>query len=227
MIYYKLLNPDLKHYHFIYREGLNELAEPFNADPESEPGGLYYSDQDNIFKWIELYRYDPDLLIARVTLPEDAHSICIDSGYGIKYKSDKIILSNIQRLDNMISSDLCMTLNAVKQNGMILQYVKNQTYDICMEAVKQTGLALQYVKNQTEENCMEAIKQNIWALEYVNNQTEDMCMKAVKKDGLVLQFVKNQTEAICMKAVKQNSMAFKYVKIETDMLWAWKKLNRL
>ena len=40
-------------------------------------------------------------------------------------------------------------LEAVKQNGYALEYVKEQTPEICLEAVKQYGLALEYVKDQT------------------------------------------------------------------------------
>ena len=40
-------------------------------------------------------------------------------------------------------------LEAVKQNGYALRWVKNQTIDICLEAVKQYGHALKWVKNQT------------------------------------------------------------------------------
>ena len=45
-------------------------------------------------------------------------------------------------------------LEAVKQNGYTLQYVNNQTEEICLEAVKQTGTTLQYVNNQTKEICI-------------------------------------------------------------------------
>jgi hypothetical protein len=36
-------------------------------------------------------------------------------------------------------------LEAVKQNGNALYYVKNQTEAVCLEAVKQDGFALLYV----------------------------------------------------------------------------------
>ncbi len=39
-----------------------------------------------------------------------------------------------------------------------------------MVAVKQNGLALQYVKNQTEDICMIAVKDNRYAIEYVNKE---------------------------------------------------------
>ena len=39
-----------------------------------------------------------------------------------------------------------------------------------LKMVKQNGLALKYVKEQTEEICLEAIKQNIDAIRYVKNE---------------------------------------------------------
>ena len=59
------------------------------------------------------------------------------------------------------------SLQAVKQNGYALLYVKDQTPDICREAVKEDGDALKYVKHQTPDICIEAIKQDGYALEYV------------------------------------------------------------
>ena len=59
-------------------------------------------------------------------------------------------------------------IEAVKQNGHALQYVKDQSETICIEAVKRNGLALQYVKDQSETICIEAVKQNSYALRYVN-----------------------------------------------------------
>ena len=38
-------------------------------------------------------------------------------------------------------------LEAVKEDGYALQYVKEQTEDICLAAVKQNGDALQFVKD--------------------------------------------------------------------------------
>ena len=60
-------------------------------------------------------------------------------------------------------------LEAVKQNGFVLQHVKEQTPEICLEAVKKDGLALQYVEEQTPEICLEAVKQNELALRYVKD----------------------------------------------------------
>ena len=58
-------------------------------------------------------------------------------------------------------------LEAVKRNGFALQFVMDQTEEICLEAVKQNGLALKYVQNQTEAICIEAVKEDGDALWYV------------------------------------------------------------
>ena len=58
-------------------------------------------------------------------------------------------------------------MEAVKQDGYSLQYVKNQTDKICLEAVKQNGDALKYVKNQTYFVCLEAAK-NGCDLDYID-----------------------------------------------------------
>ena len=41
----------------------------------------------------------------------------------------------------------------------------------CLEAVKQNGYTLQYVKEQSEAVCLEAVKQNGDALRYVHRNT--------------------------------------------------------
>ena len=107
-------------------------------------------------------------------------------------------------------------LAAVKQNGFALEFVKNQTETICMSAVKQNSDALQYVKDQTEAICIAVVKQNWRALKYVKDQTEEMCLAAVKKNGFALEFVKDQTEEMCLAAVKKNGYALYYVKNQTE-----------
>jgi regulator of extracellular matrix RemA (YlzA/DUF370 family) len=108
------------------------------------------------------------------------------------------------------TDELC--IEAVKNNGMALQFVKNQTPEICLLAVKENGMALQFVINQTHEICLSAVKQNGMALQFVINQTHEICLSAVKGNGMALQFVINQTHEICLSAVKGNGMALQFIK---------------
>ena len=91
-------------------------------------------------------------------------------------------------------------LKTVKRNGLKLQYVEEQTPEICIAAVKQNGYALQYVKEQSPELCMEAVKQNGYALQHVKEQSPENCLAAVKNYGWALLLVKNQTLEICLAA---------------------------
>ncbi len=50
-----------------------------------------------------------------------------------------------------------------------MQFIKEQTPEICLEAVKQNGYALRFVKEQTSEICLETVKQDGDALQYVNS----------------------------------------------------------
>lgn len=61
---------------------------------------------------------------------------------------------------------------AIMKNPYLLEYVDDQTYDLCLFAIKLDGKAIKYVKNQTKELCMLAIK---------NGATES-CIRMENKD---------------------------------------------
>ena len=58
-------------------------------------------------------------------------------------------------------------LEAVKENGLALEFVKDQTPEICLEAVKNYGFAIKYVKEQTSEICVQAILNDKDAKRYI------------------------------------------------------------
>jgi hypothetical protein len=91
----------------------------------------------------------------------------------------------------------------VTKDGLLLEYIDNQTEKVCIDAVKEDPYALQFVKKQTPEICLVAVKRDGWALQYVKEQTPEICLAAVKQNGWVLQFVKEQTLEICLEAVKK------------------------
>ena len=128
------------------------------------------------------------------------------------------LLKEITRLKSTIRA-------AVKQDGWALQFVKEQTPDLCIAAVKKDGHALQFVEKQTPEICTAAVEENGLALRHVKEQTPEICMAAVKQNGLALCYVKKQTPKICMTAVKQFGLALKYVKSRPPV-YARLRLNR-
>ena len=61
-------------------------------------------------------------------------------------------------------------LQKVKQKYVwTLQYVKEQTPELCLVAVNQAGLVLKYVREQTPEICLAAIKRTKMSLYYVKD----------------------------------------------------------
>ncbi len=104
---------------------------------------------------------------------------------------------------------------------------KNQ-FNRDFDEVKRDGMALQYVKEQSPEICMEAVRQNGMALQFVEEQTAEICMAAVQQRGYALKYVKEQDPEICKAAVRQNSNALKYVQSQfRDEVWeASKEVNR-
>jgi hypothetical protein len=89
----------------------------------------------------------------------------------------------------------------------------DKTIEFCLVAVKQNGLAIKFIQNQTPEVCEAAVNQNPLALQFIENQTDELCMMAVKKNGLSLQFVEIMKAEIAYTAVKQNYDAMKYAYI--------------
>jgi hypothetical protein len=79
-------------------------------------------------------------------------------------------------------------------------------------ALKKHGYLLQHVKNQTPELCIEAIQSCPFAIRFVNKKTEELCLLAVKLNGLALKYVENQTKEICEAAIKNNKKALYYVR---------------
>ena len=89
----------------------------------------------------------------------------------------------------MRRGDKIMTLEELRQKQIDLVGFNCYDENDCLEAVKQTGFALQFVKEQTPEICLEAVKENWAALRYVKEQTPEICLEAVRQDGLALQYV--------------------------------------
>jgi hypothetical protein len=216
-MYFKILNENLIHYGFQYKEGLNVDTVPFDPTGTCKAGGLYFSDREHIVKFLHY-----GTKIATVTVPDDAR--VYTDPKGSKWKADMIILSDIVQIRNsMIWDDPMFCKIAVVQYGMTLEFVPEElmTEEICNIAVAQSGLALRFVPEElmTEEICKIAVSQYGRALMYVPNapgrvmRTEEICKLAVKQDGLALQFVPEQfkTEEIYKIAVKQYGYSLQYV----------------
>ena len=90
-------------------------------------------------------------------------------------------------------------------------YKKNLNGKEALAAVKDDGLNLVYVVDQTEALCLIAVTENPAALMFVKDQTEAVVMAALKGNGHTLRLVRHQTKAICLAAVESSEQALMYV----------------
>jgi hypothetical protein len=227
--FYKLLAAHRCHNCFVYNEGLNVDTVPFVPSGDWGPGGLHYTSFAYISHWCES-------LIADVEVPPEAQ-VYTEPG-GMKWKADRLVLSNIRPLRSFLATlDETTLCDMVAQNGLLLEFVSNQTDAMCRIAVQQNAFALAYVNNQSEDLCLLAVckdwevhrhvrnrsdkillavvQQHESVLEHIE-QSEALCLAAVQWSGCALKYVRNQTEAICRAAVAQTHFAKMFVKIPID-----------
>jgi hypothetical protein len=103
----------------------------------------------------------------------------------------------------------------VKNNGMAIKHIIDQTQELALLAVKDDGYALKYVKDEfrTAEVCLIAVQNDGIALQFVPRalQTSEICLAAVTRDGLALEYVYDKTPAIVSMAIKMDPQAAQFI----------------
>lgn len=227
--YYKCLRQDLTHHGFKYQLGLNVDIIPFNPTGSCQPGGLYFTDKENLYEY-----FNHGYLIADIRIPKNAQ-VYRDPDEN-KWKADKIeILSITPRCFHSIFNSYEYWLGIVQKKGYALEFTPEEfktkelykvalqddgcylmnvpeefkDQDICLTAVQKDGLALQFVPTNLRdyELCSKAVAQNGFAFQYVPDKIKDefICMLAVQQRGGMLYYVPNhlKTKQMCMAAVRQ------------------------
>lgn len=85
--FYKVMSINFNQKGYQYHEGLNILDKPFESTGSCVPGGLYFTNIENIFKFINYGVY-----LVKVTVPEDAQMV--KDPNNDKWRADKIIISD-------------------------------------------------------------------------------------------------------------------------------------
>ena len=68
------------------------------------------------------------------------------------------------------TNKMCML--AVSKNGMLLEHIENQTFEMCEVAVRQTKDAIKCVKDK--EMCMELLSSDLSLFKYIKNPTSEI-----------------------------------------------------
>ncbi|MCC0670580.1 MULTISPECIES: hypothetical protein [unclassified Clostridioides] len=66
------------------------------------------------------------------------------------------------------------------------------SYKICVEAVKNNGLALEFIKKQTPERCLEAVRKNGLIVRFVTEQTDIVCKESLKQNRGSIKYIKDK-----------------------------------
>ena len=132
--------------------------------------------------------------------------------------TEELYLLAIKENPKIISNGLLNKFNneqfhikLIKEDFTNLYYIKNQTFNICLEAIKQNYVALRYIRNQTVKICKEAIKISACAYFYIREKNHDIDLAVVRKAGYMLKHIIKQTPSICYEAVKQDGLSLEYV----------------
>ena len=126
---------------------------------------------------------------------------------GLKdYKYKKDILNN--------------PLEAVKQNGNAIEYIKNPSKEVQLEAVRENGYAIQWIENPSEEVQLAAVNQNWNAIRYIENPSEATQLKAVRKNSWAIQYIDNPSEKVQLEAVREDGYSIRYIENPTPKVKA-------
>ena len=228
-IFYKLTNESENHNGFQFVDGIN--IDTFGR-------GFCFTDRENMKYWFDYNHNGVMMYYREIIIPDDASVFAYDN----EYKTDKIILRSKYNIwDN---DDMCKDI--LKECGAALQYIKNQTVELCEIAVLQNGSALEYVNKEfkTYRICKMAVCQNRHALQYVDPelqtekiceiallQKEDvfehihkkslkLCEIAILQKGSIIDLIDDQTAHLCELAVYKDGNAIQYIKNITPTIAA-------
>lgn len=83
----------------------------------------------------------------------------------------------------------------ISKTPELLKVIKQRSYKENLDIIKLNGLALEYIDEQTEEICMEAVKQNGKALKFVKIKTEKIYKEAIKYNKDILKFLYEDSDS--------------------------------
>ena len=186
--YYKVIRKDLTHFGYTYKHGLNEDPKPFSTEKDCGPGGLYFTDRENLVDFIAYGDY-----ICKVTVPKNVALMSIPDPkqHTMKWKAKKIIVD----LENKIPmNEFPWTSDDLSKSFFLIPYIKpeDQTYEWWLNILqtnhKIDGYNCQYVIHCMRDDlyddiiCDLIIRHYCSAIKYIPDRfkTNEFWIKCVK-----------------------------------------------
>lgn len=108
-------------------------------------------------------------------------------------------------------------INCVNKNGLYLEFINNQSLNICSAALKNNIKAIAYVQDICESLILPYIHEYPRLIEYIDNPPEELCCQIIIKCNYpkIIKFIKNQHFKACLTAVTLDGLCLKYIKNQT------------
>jgi hypothetical protein len=127
MKFYKITNKNETHNGMTYHDGLNEDVLPFNPSGDCTPGGIYFTDVENILAFMEY-----DSWLREVTIPE-GEEIYENPGNPKKWKAHRVVLGERKPLVDFLPKLLEEGANVHAEDDLALRWASYYGY---LEVVK-------------------------------------------------------------------------------------------
>lgn len=99
-----------------------------------------------------------------------------------------------------------------------LEYIEDQTEELCLEAVRINPFELQYAKYKTPAVYEMAIKKDPDTIRFVDNPSEELCWTALKKSRSSINSIKNPTDEMIEYALKERPHFIKKFNVRPEIL---------
>ncbi len=106
-------------------------------------------------------------------------------------------------------------LEAVKKDGMQIEFIKNPSEEVKLAAVGESGYAVKFIKNPSEEVQVAAVQRSYFSVVMIRPVCEKAQLAAIKESAEALQLIDKPTEKVIIEAVKKDKEAIKFVDIDS------------
>jgi hypothetical protein len=107
-------------------------------------------------------------------------------------------------------------LTAVREDGMVIEHIKNRSKKIINEALRNRGEAIKFIEDPTDEQIKLAILNDPFCIKDIKKLTLDQQSLALRQDGLAIQHIENPPESLQLIAVKQKPAAISVIEHPTS-----------
>ena len=183
--FFKITNKKEKHHGFQYTDGLNILKEPFAETGSCVPGGLYFTDANNIFEFLDFGVY-----LREITLPLDDPDFKIVTD-NTKWRANKIILGKRYNLWERETFEYLVSVGADVHvdNDFAIRYASEEGHLDVVKYLVSIGADIHAdnnyaVRHASEEGHLEVVKYLVELGSDIHAQNEYAVRRASKNGHL-------------------------------------------